>query len=101
MKRLPLIIAALMLLASCGNKNKITIEGTLDNGANKVIYIEEMTPDSRLFIDSITLDKNGHFIIFLIIKLQFHIYLPTYDNSLFASKYTSYNGIVKIFLSLS
>lgn len=61
MKRLPLIIAALMLLASCGNKNKITIEGTLDNGANKVIYIEEMTPDSRLFIDSITLDKNGHF----------------------------------------
>ena len=61
MKRLPLIIAALMLIASCGNKTKITIEGTLDNGANKVIYIEEMTPDSRLFIDSITLDKNGHF----------------------------------------
>lgn len=61
MKRLTLIAAALMLLASCGHKNSITIEGTLENGANKVIYIEEMTPDSRLFLDSITLDKKGHF----------------------------------------
>lgn len=61
MKRLPLILAALVLLASCGNKNKFTLEGTLENGANKVIYIEEMTPESRLFIDSVTLDKKGHF----------------------------------------
>lgn len=55
------ILAALMLLASCGHKNEITIEGTLENGAGKVIYIEEMAPDSRIFIDSITLDKKGHF----------------------------------------
>lgn len=50
-----------ILLASCGSKDDIVIEGTLENGAGKVVFIEEMTPESRLFLDSITLDKNGHF----------------------------------------
>ena len=48
-------------LSSCGNKQQIVIQGTLADGAGKVIYIEEMTPDSRLFIDSITLDSKGRF----------------------------------------
>ena len=61
MKRILLIAATLMLLASCGNKNDIVIEGTLANGAGKTIYIEVMTPESRLFIDSVTLDSKGHF----------------------------------------
>lgn len=61
MKRYLILIAALAMLVSCGHKNDITIEGTLENGANKVIYIEEMTPESRLFIDSVTLDNKGHF----------------------------------------
>ena len=54
-------LALLLLLASCGNKDEIVIEGTLQNGANKVIYIEEMSPESRIFLDSVKLDSKGHF----------------------------------------
>ena len=60
-KSLFLTLAAVMLLASCGSKNDIVITGTLNGGAGKTIYIEEMTPESRLFIDSIKLDSKGHF----------------------------------------
>ena len=60
-KSLFLTLAAVMLLASCGSKNDIVITGTLNGGAGKTIYIEEMTPESRLFIDSIKLDNKGHF----------------------------------------
>ena len=58
---LPAILSLIMLLASCGNKDEIVIEGTLENGADKVIYIEEMAPESRLFLDSVKLDSKGHF----------------------------------------
>ena len=60
-RRILTAVATLLLLASCGNKDDIKIEGTLQGGAGKVIYIEEMTPDTRLFLDSITLDSKGHF----------------------------------------
>lgn len=60
-KILFLTLTAVMLLASCGSKNDIVITGTLNGGAGKTIYIEEMTPESRLFIDSIKLDSKGHF----------------------------------------
>lgn len=50
-----------LLIASCGNKDSITIEGTLENGAGKVVYLEDISPDAVIFLDSITLDKNGHF----------------------------------------
>ncbi len=55
------LLLSVLLLASCGQKNNITIEGTLDNGAGKTIYIEEMSPESTIFLDSVTLDKKGHF----------------------------------------
>lgn len=55
------LILTAALLSSCGNKQNIIIEGTLENGAGKMIYIEEMTPESRLFIDSVALDSKGHF----------------------------------------
>ena len=65
MKRpLPLLVFSfclLVFLASCGSKDDIVIEGTLENGAGKTVFIEEMTPESRLFLDSITLDNKGHF----------------------------------------
>lgn len=54
-------LLSLMLFAACGSKDQITIEGTLDNGAGKTIFIEEMSPDARIFLDSIKLDKKGHF----------------------------------------
>lgn len=52
---------ALLSFSACGSKDEITIEGTLENGAGKIIYIEEMSPTDRIFIDSIKLDKKGHF----------------------------------------
>ena len=61
MKQIFIIAAAILLLTACGSKNDIVIEGTLANGAGKTIYIEEMTPEARLFIDSVTLDSKGHF----------------------------------------
>lgn len=54
-------LVALLLAACSGGKDRITIEGTLAGGAGKTIFIEEMSPDARIFLDSITLDKKGHF----------------------------------------
>ena len=54
-------LTLLLLFVSCGSKNQITIEGTLADGAGKTIFIEEMSPDARIFLDSIILDKKGHF----------------------------------------
>lgn len=57
----------LIVLAACNGKegsndNGFTLEGTLDNAANKTLYITEMTPDNgEQFVDSIKCDGQGHF----------------------------------------
>lgn len=62
MKQVPLAALLLaLLLASCGHKKQITITGSLENGAGKVVYIEELSPEGPLFLDSITLDSKGSF----------------------------------------
>lgn len=65
MKKQTLILSILFistaLIWSCGHKNTFTLEGSLENGANQTIYIEELTPDGPLFIDSIHLDNKGCF----------------------------------------
>ena len=55
------ILSLILMLTSCDNKNDIVIVGTLENGANKTIYLEEMAPESRIFLDSVKLDSKGHF----------------------------------------
>ena len=55
------ILSLILLFASCGNKDEIVIEGTLENGANKTIYFVELSPESRIFLDSVKLDSKGHF----------------------------------------
>lgn len=54
-------MAAAALTVSCGKKNSFTIEGTLQNGAGKDIVIEEIAPKDLIPIDTLTLDKEGHF----------------------------------------
>lgn len=58
-------LLALTALAACHSGQKAStfhIEGTLEQGADKMLYIEEMTPDNgTLFRDSIRCDRNGHF----------------------------------------
>ena len=62
MKKYILLFATTVLLfAGCKKENKFTIEGTIDNGAGKMMYIEELTPDGPHFLDSIKLDKKGKF----------------------------------------
>lgn len=56
-----ILIVLALLSASCGHKKHITITGTLENGAGKVVYIEELSPEGPLFLDSITLDSQGSF----------------------------------------
>ena len=50
-----------LTITSCNKKNTFTLEGCLENGANKTIYIEELTPEGALFLDSIYLDEYGEF----------------------------------------
>ncbi len=59
----PITLAALLLalLASGCHHDTFTIRGTLEGGANKTIWLEELSPEGPIFIDSIHLDKNGSF----------------------------------------
>ena len=62
-----LLFCVICVTVACGGKKgdgiqSFSIEGSLSNAANKMLYIEEMTPDNGpQFIDSILCDANGHF----------------------------------------
>lgn len=60
-RKILLPILAVLCCVACNNKKSFTIEGTLVGGAGKSIYIEDLTPDGPMFIDSVKLDKRGHF----------------------------------------
>lgn len=61
-KKLILFLIPVLALSSCGKKNTFTIEGTLQGGAGKRVYIEEIAPKEIIPIDTIQLDNNGHFV---------------------------------------
>lgn len=48
------------LLTAC-NRSGFTIEGTLEGGAGKTLWLEEIAPEGPIFIDSIPMDCDGHF----------------------------------------
>ena len=50
----------LMTFTGC-HHNTFTISGTLDDGAGKTLWLEEIAPDGPLFIDSIPVDGHGNF----------------------------------------
>lgn len=61
-KRNLLILALTALLAvACNDSNTFQLSGQLDNGAGKTIYVEEISPNEVIFIDSVKLDNQGHF----------------------------------------
>lgn len=60
LKHLPFLLLLFLSVVSC-NKKEFTLKGTLENGANKMLYLEELTPEGPLFIDSIKLDAKGRF----------------------------------------
>lgn len=69
MKLLKIICAICVICVTfaCGGKKgdgvqTFSLEGTLTNAADKMLYIEEMTPDNGpQFVDSILCDAKGHF----------------------------------------
>ncbi len=61
MKRFLIIVSVSLLLASCGGKDTFTIGGTIDGGAGHSLWLEEMTPDGAIFVDSIPIDSKGRF----------------------------------------
>lgn len=82
--QLALIVLA---LASChGSKSdgpmEFSVEGTLANAADKMLYIEEMTPDNGAqFVDSIPCDEKGHFKFKVAMDYQtfFNLHSSEYD----------------------
>ena len=55
-----------ILLVSCGGngsnpKNSFALKGNLQGDAKQSLWLEEMTPDGHIFVDSIPFDNNGDF----------------------------------------
>lgn len=82
-----LIILSCLLLTLTGCKRDgFTIQGTLEGGAGQTLWLEELSPEGPLFIDSIPVDDNGHF--------KYH-YNPPY-RSLYNLHTTADNYIVTL-----
>ncbi|MBR3783105.1 MAG: DUF4369 domain-containing protein [Bacteroidales bacterium] len=60
MKRLMIIACIAVLVAGCKH-DTFTISGTIDGGAGKTLWLEEISPEGPLFIDSIAVDGKGRF----------------------------------------
>lgn len=54
------VITAAMALASCNNR-KFHIDGTISEAADSMLYLENLSLDGPVAIDSAKLDKDGHF----------------------------------------
>ena len=61
------LLIVILTLAACHHRSgnealTFTIEGTLGNASNRMLYIEEITPDNGAqFVDSLPCDRDGHF----------------------------------------
>ena len=60
MKRIIILLFIALLFVGCQN-DTFTLSGTIDGGAGKTLWLEELAPDGPIFIDSIHLDSKGHF----------------------------------------
>lgn len=60
MKRTIILLIFALLFVGCKN-DTFTISGTIDGGAGKTLWLEELAPDGPIFIDSIHLDSKGQF----------------------------------------
>ncbi|MBR4229122.1 MAG: DUF4369 domain-containing protein [Bacteroidales bacterium] len=60
MKRILTILCVALLATAC-HHDTFTVGGTIDGGAGHSLWLEELTPDGPLFIDSIPMDSKGRF----------------------------------------
>ncbi|MCE1198010.1 MAG: AhpC/TSA family protein [Marinilabiliales bacterium] len=61
MNRLLLLLAALMLIVSCGKKSNFTLSGKIEGGAGKTLYLSQLHLTSLSPVDSVKLDQSGSF----------------------------------------
>lgn len=54
------LVTAAMALASCNNR-KFHIDGTITEATDSMLYLENLSLDGPVAIDSAKLDKDGHF----------------------------------------
>ena len=69
-----LFMAVALLLSACHKKAAFTVEGTIADANGNAMYIEELTPDGPVFLDSIKPDAEGHF------KWSHELPYPTFYN---------------------
>ena len=62
-KTLRLVLLLPFLLASCsgGKSGEFIAEGTITDASGQVLYLESTDTDEPQALDSVTLDKAGHF----------------------------------------
>lgn len=61
MKHFLLIMTLAVTMAACNWGNQYKISGEIDNGDGKTLILERMDLAQNMIIDSVKLDKNGHF----------------------------------------
>ena len=61
MKKILIIAFAAFVLASCGDKEKFSVEGNITNAQDSVLYFESIGLEEIAVVDSVVLDKDGAF----------------------------------------
>ena len=91
MKKVFLIfnLSFLILLSGCKH-DTFTISGTLEGGAGKTLWLEEIAPDGPLFIDSIAVDGKGHFKYTYKMPYRSLYNLHTSEDNMFDTSYETY-----------
>jgi len=72
MNRILAILSVALLIVACGKKNNFTINGKIDGGAGKTVYLNYLLTNSQVFADSAKMDKTGSF------KLKGKVSAPTF-----------------------
>ncbi len=72
MNRILILLAIVLVAASCGKKNNFTITGKIEGGAGKKVYLNHLLTSSQTPVDSVKLDQDGSF------KMKGKVSAPTY-----------------------
>ncbi len=61
MKQSLFILLLALVVGACSTKEKYKISGTIENGADKMLYFQKMDLNQTTTLDSVKLKKNGEF----------------------------------------
>ena len=56
-----LLILVFIIIISCSGKNQFTVKGTINDGNNKMLYLENVSISKVFTLDSIKLNKSGSY----------------------------------------